>query len=351
MKTILISSTGPLSGKSSIILGLGAILKERGYNVGYMKPVGNRLKHINGKTIDEDADNLREMLGITATLEDINPIHASDDFLQKVLAGEVCGLENSIGSAFERISAGKDVVLLEGNTAFSAGSAYQMTDLDIAHILGASIVLVVRYGSLGDIDGILNAYRIAGDPGMIMGVILNDVPVDGMEDIALVVRPYLTRLDIDVLGVVPRDGILRSSSVEEIARTLEGRVLTAGDRIEELVEYVLVGAMEADSASVFFKRAHDYAVVTGGDRADIQLSALDAGAKCLILTGNLFPSAAVLGSAEKKHVPVILVPTDSMSAILNLEKIKARSSINHPAKHKRIVELLSTEIEIDKFTG
>jgi BioD-like phosphotransacetylase family protein len=346
MKTILIGSTETFSGKSAVTLGLGTVLKEKGYKVGFMKPLGNLLKMENGRIIDEDAYNIKEILGITDSLDDITPIHLTDDFLHKILKGEVCGLNQSIKSAFASISQEKDVVLVEGNANFSGGAIYQMTDADMAHVLDASILLVVRYRSEKDIDGILIDYKIIGDPEMIIGVILNDVPDEEISDVEHVVKPYLSRLGINVLGVIPRDYTLKSSSVGEIAEMLGGNILTAQEKTEELIEHVLVGAMEAESALVFFRRGHNYAVVTGGDRADIQLTAIKANARCLILTGNLYPSPAVLGSAQKKGVPMILVSTDTMTTIDRIEQIMGRSSMGNPAKLKRIVELIKDNLDL-----
>ncbi|MCK5487933.1 MAG: AAA family ATPase, partial [Desulfobacterales bacterium] len=41
MASILISSSEKYSGKSAVCIGLGTILKRKGYTVGYMKPIGN----------------------------------------------------------------------------------------------------------------------------------------------------------------------------------------------------------------------------------------------------------------------------------------------------------------------
>ena len=56
----------------------------------------------------------------------------------------------------------------------------------------------------------------------------------------------------------------------------------------------------------YFRRKPNKAVITGGDRADIQLAALETSTRCLILTGNLYPSPAVLNRAEELCVPVLL---------------------------------------------
>ncbi|MFQ6063576.1 MAG: AAA family ATPase, partial [Methanosarcinales archaeon] len=58
MNSILISSSEAYSGKSAICMGIGSILKEKGYKVGYMKPIGNLLRDVNGIIMDEDVKNV-----------------------------------------------------------------------------------------------------------------------------------------------------------------------------------------------------------------------------------------------------------------------------------------------------
>ena len=86
-----------------------------------------------------------------------------------------------------------------------------------------------------------------------------------------------------------------SVSVGELAEFLSGKILCCADKVDELVEHLMVGAMSVDSALTYFRRKPNKAVITGGDRPDIQLAALETSTKCLILTGNLQPSPIILG--------------------------------------------------------
>jgi len=64
------------------------------------------------------------------------------------------------------------------------------------------------------------------------------------------------------------------------------------------------------------------AVIMGGDRADMAVTALETDTSCLILTGNLFPPAQVLSLADEKNVPVILVPYDTYTTVEKLNEFK-----------------------------
>jgi BioD-like phosphotransacetylase family protein len=104
---------------------------------------------------------------------------------------------------------------------------------------------------------------------------------------------------------------------------------------------MLVGAMSAEAALTYFRRQSNKAVITGGDRADIQLAALETSTRCLILTGNLYPSPVVLNRADELGVPVLLADMDTMRAIDVVEGYLGRSRVQQPQKVDHFVGLLN----------
>ena len=56
---------------------------------------------------------------------------------------------------------------------------------------------------------------------------------------------------------------------------------------------------------VLLRKARNKAVITGGDRADIQLAALETSTKCIVLTGDLYPNAIILARAQECGVPIV----------------------------------------------
>ncbi|MBC7106242.1 MAG: hypothetical protein H5T97_09900, partial [Firmicutes bacterium] len=73
--------------------------------------------------------------------------------------------------------------------------------------------------------------------------------------------------------------------------------------------------MTIESALGYFRRAANKAVVTGGDRAEIALAALETSTSVLILTGGLYPDVRVVARAEERGVPVILVYYDTFTTV------------------------------------
>ncbi len=347
MASILISSSEKYSGKSAVCIGLGTILKRKGYTVGYMKPIGNLLVDINGVLADEDAEEMRRIFGLTDPIKDITPILLTENLTHDALVGVEKELDKTLNDAYSNVSEGKDVVLIEGAGGIGGGAMYNLSDPEVASKLNTHILLITRYDSVFAVDRILCDFKTIDDLDMIAGVILNEVPDSEYEKVTELVVPFLENRGITVFGVIPQDATLRSVTISDIIEDLHGEVLAGADHLDNLVEHYFVGAMEVNSAIKYFRRAPNSAVITGGDRSDIQLAAIEAKVRCLILTGNLRPSEAVLGSAEHADIPVILVRGDTMGTIERVEHLIGRARIKQDMKLNRIVELIENNVDVD----
>ena len=113
-------------------------------------------------------------------------------------------------------------------------------------------------------------------------------------------------------------------SVGELAKFVQGEILNCSEQSGELVENLMVGAMCVDPAPLYFNLRADKAVITRGDRADIQLGALETPTKCLILTGGIKPLPSILQRAEEKRVPIIVVGKDTPTTLSELEESLSR---------------------------
>ena len=109
-------------------------------------------------------------------------------------------------------------------------------------------------------------------------------------------------------------------SVGELAKHLEGEILNCPERSEDLVESLMVGALSVDSGLDYFGRKTNKAVITRGDRPDLQMAALETSTKCLILTGGISPMPIVLHRATEKGVPIITVKEDTTSTLKRIEE-------------------------------
>ncbi len=340
-------SNQPFSGKSSMCVGVGKIFAENGLKVGYMKPVGTLPTKVGGVTTDEDAQYISSILGSEDKLEDICPVVLTQQYSREGLKDDKFSKDfiDNIGKSYENIHKDKDIVVLEGAKSLEDGYYLGISAINICQKLNARTVMVFRYDA-EMVDEILFSREVLGD--CFGGIIINWVPRSQMEYLEELVIPYLKKKGIEIFGYVVSDKILSSVSVREMADLLGGQIICAEDKADELVETFMVGAMGQEQALKFFRRKANKAVITGGDRADVQLAALETQTRCLILTGNFQPSTVVLGRAEELGVPMVLVNYDTLTAVEKTGEIIGHVRFHEVKKIDKIVEVVREYIDTEK---
>ncbi len=346
MVTCYIVSNEEFSGKSTICAGLGLILKNQGYNLNFIKPVGTHPKKVKDTIIDGDTEFMCEVLGTCEILSHHSPIILTPELYTEGLQGEIPNLMNKIVKAHKMVSKDVDLILMEGARSLNNGLTLGVSVPQICKEIPSKVILVTKY-KWGMVDEILFIKEQLKEH--FLGVIINIIPRDEIEYIDENIIPYLNKNDIQVFGTVIENKLLSSISVKDLSTNLNGEVLCAHDFVDELVEAFMVGAMGQEKALRFFRRVANKAVITGGDRADVQLAALETSTKCLILTGGFQPSAIVLGRAEELGVPMILVPYDTLTTVEKTEKIVGHLRIHEPQKVDRLIEILTEQVSIDSL--
>ena len=350
MKSLYITSVEPYSGKTAVCLALGQILQADGYKVGYLKPVSTQpWRTPEGKLADEDAVFVHKALSLEGDPIDAATIIVTPTTLRNRLKGlDVEDLLKKIQQRAEQASKDKDVLLLEGGASLREGYAMGLSNLNIAQELGAPAVVIVPYrGEMRVVDDVLTARFRLGE--QLLGVILNRVPDgdrDFLNDYAL---PFLEAKGITVLGTLPSVPRLSALSVGELADLLEAEVLTEHMDPDALAESLTVGAMTAEAALSRFRRYQNKAVITGGDRTDIQLAALETSTVVLILTGNLHPSPLIIKQADQLNVPVLLVKDNTMETVNLIEEAHGKTRLGQPEKLETFLKLLKENTELKEI--
>jgi len=351
MNTILVTSTADGTGKTAITVALAAIADESGATAGYMKPKGTRLESAVGKTRDEDPMLAREVLDLDAGMQDLEPVVYSPTFVTEAIQGrtDAAELRERITDAYELLAEDTDVMLLEGGNLWTGGTV-ELTDSDVAELLDATVLLVTDYSEAGDVDGILAAADEIGD--RLGGVLFNRISTSVYDDVADNVVPFLSGRGIDTVGILPHDEALGGVTVEELADELGAELLTPEVSTDGRIERFVVGAMGSKSALEQFRRTRRGAVITGGDRSDIQTTALEAsGVSCLVLTGGYRPYQAILGKAASHGVPVLLVRSDTRTTVDRVEDVMRSGRTQRRESVDRMQSLLEENADTERILG
>ena len=156
-------------------------------------------------------------------------------------------------------------------------------------------------------------------------------------------------MNIEVFGVMPKSPLLRSVTVGELVRRLEAEVICCPEKDNLLVETLSIGAMGVNSAMEFFRRRRNMAVVTGAERTDIQLAALEASTQCLILTGLSDPLPQLIHRAEELEVPILKVELDTLASVEIIEQAFGHVRIHESIKASYAVQLVQQNVNLKRI--
>ncbi len=351
MKAIYVTSLHKFSGKTALCLGLGRRLQREGYKVGYFKPVSaHPWEPMPARAYDEDATFVRRTLGLDDPLANMVGVVLTPTLVEEMRCG--CAgrdLMPQIKAAYERLAMDKDVVLVEGGASLREGLSLGLDPLRVAKALEVPILAMVRFRnrlSMG--DACVSAKQQLGDH--LLGILVNNVPEEIMRALQSGCLSCLEEEGVPVLGALPEREQLQAISVGEIAEILSAEFLALPDKKDVLIENLMVGAMSAEQALPRIRRIPGTkAVITGGDRTDIQLVSLETASQCLILTGYLRPVPEVLRRAEEVGVPVLLVRKNTMETVDAIDEVFGKTRLGQAAKLEQFESLLDQNFDFKRL--
>ncbi len=352
--TLLIGSCEPFSGKSALALGIARQLIAANQSIRFGKPLATSVEwdpevsSLPQPLIDDDVRFIGTTLGLSEdqlipSLQVLAPATADQRLASSQLdAGK--GFEALCKQLQENSAC---INLLEAAGSLHEGLLYGLSLGQLARGLDARVVLVHLWQDSCSVDALLAAREQLGDH--LLGIVLNAVTPDEVEKLESTVVPALEAIGLAVFGVMPRSPLLRSVTVGELVRRLGAQVICCSERVELLVETLSIGAMNVNSAMEFFRRRRNMAVVTGADRTDIQLAALEASTQCLILTGAGQPLQQLINRAEELEVPLLKVEHDTLATVEVIEQAFGHVRLHEAIKATYAFRLVEEHCYLDRL--
>ena len=349
---LLIGSCEPFSGKSALVLGIAKKVINCNKQVRLGKPLATCIELTNLPSmayeglIDDDVKFISSTLGIKE-----NNLISSVGLLDNISAEKrIANKDLSPGRGFEQI---RELInddfdglnILEAAGSLNEGLVYGLSLPQLAKQLNSKVVVVNLWEDSKSVDALLDARNQLGE--YFAGAVLNAVNPNNLENIKKDIIPSLKDLGIEVFGVMPKSPLLRSVTVGELIRRLNARVICCPEKNELLVETLSIGAMGVNSAMEFFRMRRNMAVVTGSDRTDIQLAALEASTQCLILTGIGDPLPQLVHRAEELEVPILKVDIDTLSSVEVIESAFGHVRLHESVKASYAIQLVQENVNIN----
>ena len=216
-----------------------------------------------------------------------------------------------------------------------------------AQALGAGVLLVAAYRR--DLRGTHLTEWKASLGESLVGVLVNGLTRYLGTEAADHLIPSLDQSGFACLGVIPEDRFMLSVSVEQVREGLGGRYAVEEGDTERPLEWFQVGALSLDPGELRFGLYENNAAVVRGDRPDIQMSALNGSASCLVLTGGIDPIEYIIYEAREEETPVMVVEPDTLSTMTALNDVTAGARMDSAAKLNRFADLLEAHADLDRL--
>ena len=350
----LIGSCEPFSGKSALVLGIAKRLLEENKKVRIGKPLATciELTNLSSMSYEGLIDDDVKFIGSTLNIGEENLI-SSVGLLDDISAEKRIANKDLLpGKGFDQIEGlvdddFKGLNILEAAGSLYEGMIYGLSLPQLAKTLNAKVLIVNLWENCKSVDSLLDAKKQLGD--LLAGVVLNAVEPEEVEKIKNQIIPSLEAMNIEVFGVMPKSPLLRSVTVGELIRRLDAQVICCPEKDQLLVETLSIGAMGVNSAMEFFRRRRNMAVVTGAERTDIQLAALEASTQCLILTGLGEPLSQLIHRAEELEVPILKVELDTLAAVEIIEQAFGHVRIHESIKASYAIQLVQDNVNLKRI--
>ena len=354
---IYVAATRQDDGKTTCCLGLYAALSSKYKKIGYIKPVGQRFVEVAGKKVDEDSVLVSNTYGVNLPIEAMSPIAVDRMFTREYLErGNLPAMKGTIGEAFNRVAWEHDFVLIEGTGHAGVGSVLDLSNAQVAKLLGSQVIIVTTGGVGRPVDEVsLNLALFEKHKVKVVGVVLNKVLPAKMEALRPWAEKAFHRMGLPILGMIPYHGELRRPTLGQVTLELGGVFLSGENMKRRKVRSVAVGAMTA--ARLQDQLNPGALLITPGDREDLLLATLEAQGKGgneskpagIILTDGLKPQLGLIRMLQERGLPTVAVAGDSYSVAAKIERMTVKTDPGDKEKILMIQEVIAKHLDLSQI--
>jgi dethiobiotin synthetase len=341
-----------------------AAIHQSGHDVGYCKPVGQQFVDLGELKVDKDALLFAKTMDFQLNAEWHSPVIIGKGVTTAYLKNPgKFQFREAIETASRELQQRHDFVVYEGTGHPGVGSIVDLSNADVAHLLGAPVVMIVEGGIGSTIDQLnlnLALFRERGVP--IVGVIINKVIPDKLAKVQRLVGGYLKRHGTRLLGVIPYDQYLSNPIMESIRQAVRGRVLANELFLDNRVEHIASGSLIARKEVAHWE---NMLVIVNHRKMDEAITTLQQLAEKRGLDYNPVSGIVVNGEddfmteleaaltehpyIQENHIPVVATHLDTYGAAVKISQMEVKINIRTPWKAIRAIELIKENVKLPGF--
>ncbi|RMG59809.1 MAG: hypothetical protein D6722_21755 [Bacteroidetes bacterium] len=355
LNKIYVAATSQHVGKTTSTLGLIHNLRERGYNVGYCKPVGQQFIDVGGGRADKDALLFASSMGFDLVPELHSPVilgsGATTAFIDNP---EQYNYRNKVLKASKILQQHHDVVVYEGTGHPGVGSVVQLSNGKVAGMIGAGLIMVVEAGIGNTIDSLdLNLSVFMQKRIPILGVILNKAYPAKIDKVRHYVGKVLAERKIPLLGIMPYEEELGLPLMDTIAKAVKAKVTHHEDMLDNRVKGIIAGSL-IDMGEL--KNFDNQLLVVSVSRLAEAFKKIDQVSRIMdkehsplsgiIITGKGELTEEVEEYISRHQVPVLRAQIDTYEAVIKISRIEVKINTRTPWKVRKAIDLFREHVDL-----
>lgn len=357
MTSIFIAATRQNDGKTTVSLGLFSALLKRDSSFQYMKPVGQQYRIIDNNKIDKDAVLIQKAFGLNPQdLPFMSPVASPRGFTEAYIRSpNNQALMEQITNANDYLCQGASGILYEGTGHAGVGSVFDLSNASVAQLLKTPVI-IVSIGGIGKaIDEIMLNVSVFKEKGVpILGVILNKVLPEKFEKINTIARNGLSRLGLDLLGIIPVNQDLTYPTISSIIDELKPTVLSISDDSENnIIEKFMIGDMMPHDALDHINR--NTLMIVPGNREGLVLTALcenlvnktDHLVSGIIFTNGIKPHNKILDLLKQSSIPLFMLEEDAFKIATKINQMIVKIRFQDTNKISIAESMVNQYVDID----
>ena len=343
MNKIIIASLRKNAGKTTVMVGMARALNKK---IGYLKPFGDRLIYNKKRLWDYDSALIANTFALSENPEDmsIGFDHSKLRYMydEKVTREKVLDLAANMAQ-------GKDLLFVEGGRDLAYGISVYLDAVSLARYLGGNLVIVISGDENTVFDDITYVKKNMDLSGInFKGIIINKV--QNMDDFKETYLPQIQKIGVPVLGVIPYQKDLTYFSVSYLSERLFAKVVTGEGHLNRTVKNIFIGAMSVNAAlQQPLLKKEGILMITGGDRTDMILVALDYQVTGIILTNNVVPPSHIISKATERKVPMLMVPYDTYETARRIDNMEPLMTKDDKQKIELLGKLIQENVNIQEI--
>jgi len=361
MKGFYVAATNQHIGKTTSTLGLAAIYRSKGLNVGYCKPVGQEFLDLDQLRVDKDTLLFADLLGFNLTPAYHSPVilgsGATAAFMDHP---DRYTYREDVQKASAHLQASHDIVIYEGTGHPGVGSIVNLSNAEVAKMLGLGVVMIVEGGIGRTIDQLNMSIALFREKKVpIIGVIVNKVIPEKMDKVKYYVTKKLKEMNLTPLGFIPYDKSMAFPIIKSIADRINGTVTFNEEYVYNKVEDIISGSVL--EVRQLEEPKNNLLLVVAADRADNAISKIkiwshdSSGERSplsgIVATGEGFINKETEEYILKHKLPFIRTHLDTLGTVMKISNIEVKINLKTPWKIKRAIELIKENVDLEYLDG